>query len=133
MARKNQKGQSLLEVVAALAAALLVILGLVRVTISSMRNSQFAKNQALATQYAQEAMEQTRSFRDQNSWEDFWDEKVGKEEGPITIDILFSRTVTIENAETNPGEADRARVTVTVSWEEGEHQSELVSYLTKWE
>jgi len=133
MAKENQKGQSLLEVVAALAAALLVILGLVRVTISSMRNSQFAKNQALATQYAQEAMEQTLSFRDQNSWEAFWDDKVPSEEVLTDIDGLFSKTVTIENAETGPGEADRAMVTVAVSWEGGEHQSELVSYLTKWE
>ncbi len=133
MFKRNQSGQSLLEVVAALAAALLVILGLVRVTIVSMRNSQMAKNQALATQYAQEAMEKIRAYRDQNSWEIFWDDMDDLSSGPTDIDTLFSKTVLVENAETSPGAADRAKVTVTVSWESGRHQSEIVSYLTKWE
>ncbi len=131
----KEKGQSLIEVLAALAVALVVILGLVRVTISSMTNARYAKNQSLATQYAQEAMEEARAYRDQNSWETFWSDKVPSTEGPTDIDTIFSKTVTYENAETSLGAEDRAEITATITWLDGvkTHESELTSYLTKWE
>jgi Tfp pilus assembly protein PilV len=132
----KEKGQSLIEVLAALAVALVVILGLVRVTISSMTNARYAKDQSLATQYAQEAMEEVRAYRDQNSWETFWSDKVPSTEGPTAIeDTIFSKTVTYENVETSLGAEDRAEITATITWSDGAktHESKLTSYLTKWE
>lgn len=128
---KDKNGQSLVEVVVALAVALLVILALVRVTIVSMRNASFAKNQALATQYAQEAMENTRSLRD-TDWDTFWNLK-DTTDGPTQISgTIFLKQIKYEDI--SGGTDDRMKVTVTVSWTEagGTHQSELTSYLTKW-
>lgn len=125
----------MLEVIVALAAAMLVILGLVRVTIVSMRNSRFAKNQALATQYAQEAMEWIRTQRDED-WSllvidtyclsDDLDWIVNPS-CDYTLDTVFKRVAVL----TADGD-EKFQVDVTVSWDSGAHQSELSSYLTKW-
>ena len=53
----RNSGQTLVEVVLAVAVASLILVGLTRATTEALRNAQFAKNQSLATQYAQEAME----------------------------------------------------------------------------
>jgi type II secretory pathway pseudopilin PulG len=131
------KGQSLLEVVIALSVALIVILALVRVTIVAMRNAQFAKNQALATQSAQEAMETVRAYRDQNSWETFVNncEFSGGSGLPslltLAVDCYLPPPLT---GECSPSD-ESCEVKVTVSWtdSQGSHQSELTTRLTKWE
>lgn len=118
---RNQKGQTLVEVVLAIAVASLVLIALTRATTVALRNAQFAKNQALATQYAQEGMELLRKCRDQNP-DDFWNKN-------CSLPVLggeFDREV--EWSEIDPGE--KMQVSVTVSW--NSHQSKLVSYLTKW-
>ncbi|TSC53514.1 MAG: Uncharacterized protein LiPW16_371 [Microgenomates group bacterium LiPW_16] len=129
------RGQSLLEVLVAMAAAILIIGGLVAAVIVAVRNAQFARNQALATKYANEGMENTRSLRD-TDWNTFWG--VGtRTEGPNPISgTVFSRTIKYEDA--SGGTNDKMKVTVTVSWTDsaGTHQSELVSFFTKpatWE
>ena len=81
----NQKGQSLVEVVIALGIAVIIVIAFTNATIASVRNSQFSKNQNLATKYAQETLEVVRAVRDQNavgsvtdgtstvnSWGDLW-------------------------------------------------------------
>jgi len=129
----KEKGQSLIEVVAALAIALLVLLALVRVTIVSMRNANFAKNQALATQYAQEAMEWIRSQRDADwgnlSANTYCLNTLSWSTGTCgyTLDGIFKREAVL-----TPDGTDKFLVTVTVSWASGEHKSELTSYLTEW-
>lgn len=141
LSRKDQllkeKGQSLVEVIVALAIALLVILALVRVTVISMRNASFARNQALATQYAQEAMEWIRSQRDED-WGNLAEgtyclsDSLSWSTGSCsyTLEGIFKREAVL-----TPQEADKFEVLVTVSWAEASetHQSELTSYLTKWE
>jgi type II secretory pathway pseudopilin PulG len=62
----SQKGQSLLELIVVIAVAVIVIGALVFATFSSLRNSQFAKNQSQATKLAQEGIEQVRTFRDRD-------------------------------------------------------------------
>lgn len=64
------KGQSLFEVVVALAISALVIVALVSLVSSSIRNANFSKNKSLASTYAQEASEWLRGERD-NSVTDF--------------------------------------------------------------
>ena len=123
---KLSKGQSIIEVIVALSLVAIVVLALVRVTISSIQNSSFAKDQQIATQYSQELIENARKLKEENEVE-FWS-KNGSEEETIN---KFTRTVTYTPA---PGEEDqKMEVQVVVTWEDtkGTHQSDLSTYLTR--
>ena len=61
---KSQKGQSLFEVVLALGVITAITIGIVSLTVNSIRNAAFSKNKTLAGRYAQEATEWLRSERD---------------------------------------------------------------------
>ncbi|TSC87428.1 MAG: Uncharacterized protein G01um10147_605 [Microgenomates group bacterium Gr01-1014_7] len=63
----NQKGQTLLELIVVMSVAVMVVGALVFATISSLRNAQFAKNQAQATKLAQDGLEKVRSLRDRDT------------------------------------------------------------------
>ena len=63
----NEKGQTLLELIVVMSVCVLVVGALVFATIASLRNAQFAKNQAQATKLAQEGLERVRVGRDRNS------------------------------------------------------------------
>ncbi|HUS59771.1 MAG TPA: prepilin-type N-terminal cleavage/methylation domain-containing protein [Nevskiaceae bacterium] len=122
---RREKGQSLIEVLVALAVMAIVILALVRVTTVSIRNATFAKNRALATKYAQEGMEKVRAYRDEVVWETF------TSNCPPTLDALplpFTRTVACT------GSGDERDIIVIVSWSEAgiPHESKLVTHLTNW-
>lgn len=122
---KLSKGQSIIEVIVALSLVAIVVLALVRVTISSIQNSSFAKDQQIATQYAQEGIENARKLKEENEVE-FWS-KNGSEEEIIN---KFTRTVTYTLIEGN----QKMEVQVLVTWEDtkGTHQSDLSTYLTRW-
>lgn len=62
----SSKGQTLLELVVVISVCVLVVGALVFATIASLRNAQFAKNQAQATKLAQEGIERVRVGRDRN-------------------------------------------------------------------
>ncbi len=124
---KLSRGQSIIEVVIALSLVAIVVLALVRVTISSIQNSTFARDQRLATQYAQEGIENARKLKEEDETE-FWG-KSGSEEETIGN---FERTVTYTPVS---GEEDqKMEIQVIVTWEDtkGTHQSELSTYLTRW-
>lgn len=131
-----EEGQSLIEVIVALAVAVLVILALVRVTVTSIRNSGFARNRALATRYAQEAIEKVRAFRDQNSWQFFTASCESIPESPPSPFTLSPPPdCYIPETTNNCSEsADSCEVKVTVSWTDaqGTHKSELTTRLTNW-
>jgi Tfp pilus assembly protein PilW len=61
---KNEKGQSLFELVVAIAISALVIVAIVSLTVNSIQNSNFSKNKARAATYAQQATEWLRGQRD---------------------------------------------------------------------
>jgi len=63
---KIQSGQSLFEVVVALAISALVIVALVSLATNSIRTSIYSKNNSLATTYANQAIEWLRGERDRN-------------------------------------------------------------------
>lgn len=65
-----QQGQSLFEVVVALAIVTLVLIAMVALTAFSIRNTTFSKNKTLATRLAQETIEWLRGERDQD-WQQF--------------------------------------------------------------
>ena len=58
------KGQSLVEVLVALALAAVIITGVIFAITSALNNAQFSRNQNLATAYAQQGMEAVRAMRD---------------------------------------------------------------------
>lgn len=60
----TNRGQSLFEVVLALAISVLIIVALVALAASAIRNTTFSKNKTLATRYSQEATEWLRGERD---------------------------------------------------------------------
>lgn len=62
-----KNGQSLFEVVLALAIIVLIIVGLVFLTNLSLKNSRFSKMQSLAANYLQEAFEWLRKEKE-NDW-----------------------------------------------------------------
>lgn len=68
---KVLSGQSLFEVVFAMAVASIVMIGIVSLAASSVRNSTFSRNNALATRYAQETSEWLRQLRDSQQWTTF--------------------------------------------------------------
>jgi Tfp pilus assembly protein PilV len=124
---KKNRGQTIVEIVVALGVLVLVVLALVSVTTVSARNAQFARNQALATQYAQEGIERIRNCRDtwgwdflQHFWFFCWIERLPS---PFTYDVDC----------TFP-DADTAEIVVTVSWTDskGVHNSQLTTRLTNW-
>ncbi len=59
-----KKGQTLIEVLVALATSVVIASAIITLAIYSLNNTQFSKAQSLATQYAQEGMEIVRSIRD---------------------------------------------------------------------
>ena len=61
-----QKGQSMFELVVAIAICALIIVAIVSLTTNSIRNSSYSKNKALAATYAQQATEWLRGQRDSN-------------------------------------------------------------------
>lgn len=63
---KKEKGQSLIEVLVGLAAAVLIVGAITVATISALNNATYSKNQNLATEYAQQGAEIVRNLRDRN-------------------------------------------------------------------
>lgn len=67
---RNEEGQGLFEVVLSLAVAALIIVAIVALATTAIRNASFSRNQSLATRYAQEAIEWLRGQRDED-WDAF--------------------------------------------------------------
>lgn len=86
------KGQTLIEVLVALAVAALIISAISVTVISSLNNAIFSKNQNLATQYAQEGMETMRKLKNSN-WNTF--NSYGNADGSITYYCLDDGSATL--------------------------------------
>lgn len=62
----NEAGQSLVEVVIALAVAIVVIVALIVLVLSGLKNAQFAQTQLRATQYANGILEKVEAVSDRD-------------------------------------------------------------------
>jgi Tfp pilus assembly protein PilV len=124
---KSNKGQSIIEVVVALSLVVLVVLGLVKVSVTSINNTAFARDQRAATKYAQEGVENARQCKEENEVA-FWNESCP--ELAVPTDTKFTRQITYTQIEEGKMQLD-----VVVSWTDGkgQHESNLTTYLTKWE
>jgi len=130
IARIKQSGQSLIELVAALTIIMIVLLALAGAGLMSIRNSDLAKNKALATKYAQEGMEKVRAYRDQNGWTVFSGacDTLGTSLALPALPAPLTRAITCDDTI-----ATKLKVIVTVSWIDSKnisHNSQLVTYFT---
>ena len=141
MKPKSKSGQSLIEVLTALAVVLLVIIALIRATTSSMKGSDFSKMQVLATRYAQEGIEWIRAERDKD-WDNINVHTTGAplclmslawssdncDENDYIDGTKFKRQATLTK------EGEKVKIEVIVGWQDssGDHQSQLSTYLTNW-
>jgi Tfp pilus assembly protein PilV len=60
----TEKGQSLFEVVMALALATIIVVGIVALAANSIRNADYSRDKTLATKYSEETIEWLRGERD---------------------------------------------------------------------
>lgn len=140
MVTKNSFGQSLFEVVVAVGVIALVMVAVLSLGTTSVRNSNFAKNGAIATKYAQEGTEYARQARD-SDWALFFAQATGLAipAGNISVwppsgtcyigTTIFCRTITLTQVPAN--EVD---VLVLVQWtdSQGTHSVRNATSLTKW-
>jgi len=123
----NKSGQSIVEVIVALALIAMVVLGLVKVTVNSINNATFARDQRAATKYAQEGIENARKCKEENEVA-FWNKSCPTLSQPT--DTKFTRTITYTIIE----DKQKMNVLVEVSWNDskGNHKSSLTTNLTRW-
>ena len=120
-----------MEVIIAMAISVILVSGLVFSVTTSIRNSQFAQSQTLATKFSQEAMEKIRSYRDKNNWTTFIANCGSLPAMGISAPPPPS-TRTVSCADTSPVDPNKKAVTVTVSWTDptGAHKSQLTAYFS---
>ncbi len=123
----KERGQTLIEVVIALAAAVAIISAIVITVVTSLSNVEFTKNQNLASQYAREGMEVVRQMA-RNSWPTFTTYtgvNYCLSQGSATLTTMpptgcgqnvgiFVRQITID--QTSVSCSNSAKVTSTVFW-----------------
>ncbi len=144
--RKNNSGQSFIELIAALLIVSMSLLALVSLVIRSLANTTFARNKTLATSYAQQSLEWLRGERDAD-WQTFYGRTNGSwcivtlswntggsHSGACgTNDVIpatpFRRTITFTRVNTSTVNA-----TSTVTWSDGNgsHQSVATTTFTNW-
>lgn len=146
------KGQTLIELLASFSIAIVLVSAIVIVVVSALSNTQFSKNQSIATQYSQQGIEIIRQMRD-NDFGTFnafsgnycLDKNStnprlkGSVPCGLNIDNIFVREVIIEkNSLSCPIQGSNAtKVTVLTSWSDSKcpesvfcHSAKLVSCLS---
>ena len=142
---KYEKGQSLFEVVLALAVAALIIISIVALATISIRNANFSRNQSLATRYAQGAIEWLRGQRDEG-WDAFttraltplwclkslsWTDAIigGCGSSGFISDTIFKREISFTILDASSIDTE-----VKVYWQDaqGLHETKTVTTFTDW-
>lgn len=139
----NQSGQTLAEVVVAIGVVVLLVTGLIFGTSITLKASQYGKARSQAVQYAQEAVEITRTLRD-NGWTSFltygavtplsWClDKAGvftamSGSCSANIDSFYTRQITFT------WEDPKMKVDITVSWTDGNktYSVPVSTFFTQW-
>ena len=148
----HNSGQSLIEVLVALSLAVLAISALVSVTMTSVKNAQFSKNQIQAEKYAQEGMEWVRLQKEKNTWAVFSDttvktfcinslptdwitKNIGLCGASIITGTIFSRELDLsQTTGCPPSTPNPINVKVTVKWKDSkDHQTVRETCFTNWE
>ena len=152
--QQTVNGQTLYEVIIAIGIVAIILVGAISLSTVGIRNSSFARNNSVATKYAQGGIEWLREQRDRD-----WDEFRGNTgrtnlgdlswgSGSCTIPgTTFCRTMSFSCGFYNPGpppsttprpcnniNVNTVDVTITVTWSDaqGDHPVRSVSTLTRW-
>lgn len=135
MSQSSESGQSLIEVLIALAASVAVVSAIVVTVITSLQNAEFTKNQNLATQYSREGMEIIRQVA-KNNWNNFLTyrslnyclDKASQTLRPRAglncgknIDNFFDRQLTID--QNSPRCTNSIEITSDVLWSDSKCQT----------
>ena len=144
----------MIEVLFALSIVVIALLALMGAAVSSLKNARHSKNMVLANHYAQQAMENTRAFKNRNVFdnlvENCYDESTpsalstplgdfadcdDNTWGADDIDDIFKRRIRIDDETLT----DRKKITVSIGWQDSDcatgvycHKAEIVGYLSKW-
>lgn len=131
--RASNSGQSLVEILVAIAVVTLVLVTLVAAVVMAIRGVRFSKEKIRANFLTQEGMEWIRSQRQEKGWADFellatgagaryclvdlsWD-KLGSCSQSQVIDTKFTREAVLTTAG-----SDGVKTEVTTIWDEGGNQ-----------
>lgn len=149
--RFEKNGQMMIEILVAVAVMVLVLVAIVSRVVDAVSNANYARNQLLATRFAQEGVEWARSQRDQLGWAAF-ENLVSSDPTYCVSDInvnlgspvscgpgdeitgtVFLREVSFDY-NLGGGVGPYADINVVVSWDDrvGTHQSDLNTRLSKW-
>lgn len=122
-ASKSEKGQSLIEIIVALALASLVAIGLVRVTTTSVKGSRYSSDQSKMTALAQKKIAVIVDHENQST--SFWNGGISyypagfSRQDYSTDGYCLYTTVTDETAQlVLPAPAKMAKINVKVFWDE---------------
>jgi prepilin-type N-terminal cleavage/methylation domain-containing protein len=156
----EKSGQTLIEILVAIALITVVMVAVVSRTIEAVRNANFAKNQSLATRFAQEGVEWARIQRDGLRWDQFEaliepvspvsycvsdlsDDLADLSTGNCQLDLptdniagtIFDREVTFVFTEDLIVGRSYVTVNIAVFWTDniGVHSSNLNTRLTEWQ
>ncbi len=145
--KKYCKGQTLAEIVIVIGIVLLLVTGLVVGATASLKAAQFGRSKSLAINYAQDAVEVTRSLRDKSTdwttllnysntnngvWcldaNENWSQANGSS-CPVNINNIYSRKVTFSWNDPT------MQVTALVSWGNGSrnYNTSISTYFTDWQ
>jgi len=132
-------GQATAEIVLAIGVIALVLVGLTKTTTMALRNAQFAKNKSLATKYGQETLEAVRAYRDQNDWDTFkttcfpdFPALPSPFDDPRSVACVCYKPSELDPVVCTGADVDKVEITVTISWDSGDHEVELATFLSKW-
>jgi len=139
----REKGQSLFEVILALAVVALILITVVSLAAFSVRNSSYSKNKTIAESYVQQAVEWLRGQRDTNS---AFFSKNGNyclnnlsfaitrkcSDSEKIADTIFKRDLTISKSDVSSKTV--LKTEVTVSWSDGQgiHEARSITYFSDW-
>ena len=149
MGRKYLLGQTLLEAVVAISLVTLILSAIVSAINFSLSNTQYARNKALATKYAQEVVEWLRQQRESLGWSDFYNQATDTQRvyclnslaswpvsgscagGSVISGTSMTRQATLDG---NAGNRDRVSINILITWPQGSRTAsvELDTYLTQW-
>lgn len=146
----TNSGQSLMEVIIALAVTAIILTGIVSLTSKSVSTSTYSKNKSQANRHASEAMEYVRTQKEQLGWTDFktlittpdpdvWCMKTleftmsgvcpADDTGKIT-GTIFQRTLEVKNVLSKTMDVE---VKVVWSDEKGTHETYTISSISNWQ
>ncbi len=156
LTERFKKGQTLIETVAAMAVAVIIIAALVGMAVTSLRSSNLSRSKAIATQLLSEEIERVRIYRDNSANAYFSGLKsdlgLTSQVCPTVVGPYYingsqminsgSETVTSNNLQfvrsltacLTDSVAKVIEVTATVSWTDsaGTHPLRITTYLSDW-